>query len=130
MKVELLDPVDLRVLPDDKWMTLNVVRFKLISNDGTYQLILIQPGFIYDGASVPRFPGMYLFFGGKARIAALLHDYLYSIGYPRKSSDEWFRVAMRAEEPGWRRAIMWAGVRLGGWTSYKDPSDVPPPVDP
>lgn len=113
MKVTYLSECDLRVIPDDKWFVL--APFEALIENGDTVRVIVPAGFITDLASVPRFPGMYLLFGGKARKAAVLHDYLYrESGNGRAWCDAVFYEAMRHEEPGWRRAIMWMGVRLGG----------------
>lgn len=86
---------------------------------GASQQITVPEGFVTDLASVPRLPGMFLLFGVKARKSAVLHDFLYSSGtFDRRTADAVFYAAMRHEEPAWRRALMWLGVRLGGWLYY------------
>lgn len=81
--------------------------------------LTVPMGFYTDLASVPRLPGAYMLFAGRARRSAILHDYLYEMRYPREWADAAFRAAMRAEGVGmFARWSMWAGVRLGGGAIY------------
>lgn len=86
--------------------------------------VTVPEGFVTDFASVPRLPLVYLAAGNTAHKAAVLHDYLYSIGHPRKSADAAFLAAMRAEgEPWWRRNLMWSAVRVfgaAGWEAHQE----------
>ncbi|MFK3973784.1 DUF1353 domain-containing protein [Pseudomonas sp. NPDC087358] len=64
---------------------------------------------------------LYGLLAGYGMRAAILHDWLYTVGLlPRGPSDA---VFYRANTTGdgtarWRAAIFWQGVRLGGSTSY------------
>lgn len=87
---------------------------------------IIPKGFVTDLASVPRifwsiFPpyGLYL-------RAAVVHDYLYAnqIG-DRKWADDVFYALMEAYEvEGWRRNLMYAAVRVGGFAAWNDTNPV------
>ena len=83
---------------------------------------LIPAGFQTDFASVPR-PLWVLFPPyGKYTKAAVVHDWLY-VERPvsRKDADGIFRRIMRElGVPWWRRYLMWAAVRIGGWFIWKD----------
>lgn len=85
------------------------------------QTITVPAGFVTDFASVPRLPGAYWIAGGKASKAAVIHDYLYRNKIcTRKQADDVFYEAMKVSgQAWWRRSLMWAGVRLFGWTAYK-----------
>lgn len=76
----------------------------------------IPRGFLTDFDSIPRLPVIFSTFKGRARAAALVHDYLYSIGFDRYESDRIFLRMMVAEGVLCRHAlpIFW-GVRLFGW---------------
>lgn len=84
-------------------------------------------GFHTDYASVPRLPFAYLVVGGKGRKAAVIHDFLYSggmvYGMPvrRDEADAVFAEALKATGYGPLVVnLMYAGVRVGGWWSFKD----------
>lgn len=89
--------------------------------------ITIPAGFETDFASVPRLPFVYTLFGGIARKAAVVHDYLYrKSGVSRRQADMVFYEAMKATgQWWWRRAIMWVGLRAFGWTAYHPAEDKP-----
>lgn len=72
-------------------------------------------------ASVPRLPLAYLLAGDTARYPAVVHDYLYSCrDVSRSKADAVFLEAMKVVGvPWWRRGLMWAAVRAGGWTCRK-----------
>lgn len=95
-----------------------------------YNLILTIPqGFVYDGASVPRFLWSIVGLGidGLHRAAALVHDYLYEnqgrisgigaygFAFTRKQSDVLFRDMMRRDKIANHRVwLAYKGVRLFG----------------
>jgi hypothetical protein len=76
----------------------------------------VPKGFNTDFASVPRLPFVYLMTGNTAHAPAVVHDFLYRTGAAdRTLCDAVFKEAMELTGvPGWRRNLMWAGVRLGG----------------
>ena len=101
--------------------------------------LIIPAGFVTDFASVPRLPLVFLLAGDTAHEAAVVHDYLYRraplIGTPprpitRAEADAVFLEAMQATGiPAWRRRLMYAAVRAGGWRpwgQYRQASPVPP----
>lgn len=81
----------------------------------------IQKGFTFDGASIP--PVFWDLVGEPTDsdflIAAMIHDYLYSIRFNRKISDGAFRTFL-IQNGVWtlKAKLMWAGVRLGGFVFY------------
>lgn len=98
--------------------------------------IEVPAGYVTDFSSVPRIPIVFTLTGDCAHRAAVVHDYLYGQqgaigdGYlplTRAQCDDVFHEAMAAdgvddfedEEPEWRRALMWAGVRAGGWAAWR-----------
>jgi subtilisin family serine protease len=83
-------------------------------------VIIVPAGFETDLASTPRLPVIYWLAGNVATSAAVVHDFLYSDGrYTREVADAIFREASAViGVSGWRRWIMWAGVRLGGGSHY------------
>jgi hypothetical protein len=126
-RVQFTTPLDLRVLPDDEWEVVNEFACKIFNTETDTEWVFVPPGFKTDLASVRRFPVMYWLFGGKARKSAVLHDWLYrETQRDRAWCDNVFLTAMRSEEPAWRRAIMWLGVRMGGWAHRGEASPVNP----
>ena len=79
------------------------------------RVIDVPEGYECDLASVPRAPLAYWFAGGCADHAAVIHDYLIDTGVLRKTCDAVFWEAMGVSGvPWWRRAPMWAAVRVYG----------------
>jgi len=88
--------------------------------------VTIPDGFITDGLSIPKFAWSIV--GpttGRAFLAGLLHDYLYSkesspnFNVDRKVADELFLEAMFNLGIGFRRNIIYRMVRIFGGRYYK-----------
>jgi hypothetical protein len=93
--------------------------------------VTVPKGFLTDFASVPRLPFAYWFTGGLGDRAAVLHDYLYALKVPRAWADAAFHAALKADNvSGWRRALMYAGVRLGGGSHYDERAELVVPQGP
>lgn len=94
----------------------------IYESDLLQTVIVVPEGFVTDFASVPRLPLMFLLAGDEAHEAAVIHDYLYSKQeVPRDQADAVFKEAMGVTgEPSWRRWLMWAGVRAGGWFAWNN----------
>jgi len=94
--------------------------FTYITNAGS---IINIPAFIKsDGASVPKiFWNIIPPFGNYWK-AAVLHDYLYRYTlYPKKYCDAIFYEAMSSLGVDIEiRKIMFKGVSIGGWKSFKE----------
>ena len=74
----------------------------------------VPAGFLTDFASIPRPFWSVLPPYGPWRRAAIVHDYLYSVGCPRFIADAIFRHIMQ-QTPGiktWQRVVMYYAVRL------------------
>ena len=91
-----------------------------------HRMITVPAGFVTDFASVPRLPFMFWLTGDTSHEAAVIHDYLYRTGIlPRDISDKVLLEASAVSGvPGWRRSLMYWGVRLGGTSSYKGKKNV------
>lgn len=83
-------------------------------------LIVVPKGFKTDFASVPRLPLAYALTGDTAHASAVVHDYLCRITF-QDCEITWaeaarvFKEAMKHEGvPGWRRQMMYLGVRYFG----------------
>lgn len=103
---------------EDRWQLLADLRYRSAVFPS---LITVPAGFVTDFASVPRLPVVYWRYGGRARQAAVVHDFLYQthLTSARAVADEVFAEAMRVSEVPWRfRWPMWAGVRVLGASAW------------
>lgn len=119
MKVKFLTTLDVRQI-DDKQVVL--IHPFVVDIDG--QLVRIPSGFVTDYASVPRVPVAYLVAGDKGSKAAVLHDYLYSLGgtqEDKKYADDAFYAGLRELGIGvvtsW---LMYQAVRSFGKGDFLD----------
>lgn len=111
------EPLTLTELPDDHG------RLWRLEGPLTYQAITVRPGFVTDGASVPRWLWMALPAWGDYSRAAVVHDHLCALladGRPhpaaptRRAADAVFYAAMRESGVGLiTRWVLWGGVRIG-----------------
>lgn len=90
-----------------------------------YGRITITRGFLTDFDSVPRLPLAYWLLKNRAKMAPVVHDWLYFNGairgepIERATADRVFLDAMREEGVRWwRRRLIWLGVRAGGWRPW------------
>lgn len=118
-----------------------------IYESSTVGLIAVPPGYVTDFSSVPRFPIIYLLFGGQSDEEGTLHDFLYSIPHTtgtgqvvdRALADKVLRGAKYSCESvdmneydkvtimnilanTWAYFgawCFWAGVRLIGWRYWQ-----------
>lgn len=117
----------------------------LIYQSNTVGVIIVNECEVTDFDSTPRIPIFYLLLGDRGKAAAVLHDHLYSFLHElikgtglivdRATADKVLRGAtyecLRIDNPEslsdsliniaclgivW---MIWAGVRLGGWTHWK-----------
>lgn len=87
--------------------------------------IVVPANFRTDLDSVPRLPLAHLLLKGRTVTAAVVHDYAYEAGQlggkkiTRAQADDLFRRLMKDEGVWWwRRALIYRGVRLGGWRPW------------
>ena len=78
---------------------------------GSGETIVVPAGFRTDFASIPRFARSLFPTSGKVAKAALLHDFMLSIGDPR-AADAFNDALIAARVSAWRRWTMVAAVRL------------------
>ena len=82
--------------------------------------IVVPAKFVTDLASIPQFLWNILPPIGAYDAAAVVHDYLYlNNGVTRKQADDVLNEAMgELEVDDWRRRMIYAGVRVGGWVPW------------
>lgn len=90
-------------------------------SDVAGETFTVPVDFQTDLASVPRLPVVYLLTGDCASEAAVVHDFLYTTKpVPRHVADAVLREASAVTGVAWwRRNLMWAGVRLFGWSHWR-----------
>lgn len=116
-----LSDLDARLLSeaDDHWELLAPLRYRSAVFPS---LVVVPAGFVTDFASVPRLPIVYWRYGGRARKAAVVHDFLYQTHLPptRSMADAVFAEAMRMSGVTWRyRWPMWLAVWLCGSSAWR-----------
>lgn len=91
--------------------------------------IAVPQGYVTDFASIPGFAQWMISPFGKHSEAAVVHDWLYTLGTKgdrkgRKLADRTFKRALKIVGVGWfRRNIMYLAVRMGGGSGYGLESD-------
>lgn len=90
--------------------------------------VVIPIGFVTDLASIPWFFRRVIPRGGKHRLAAIPHDYLYSVNYQipdgKKLNREivdgvFFNIMKECGVPNWKRSVMFRVVRIFGGLHQK-----------
>ena len=112
LQMEVADNKD-----DGKWVLTAPLIYQ---SDVARRTFTVPRGFQTDLASVPRLPVVFLLCGDTSDEAAALHDHLYSSHeVSRKMADAVLREASAVTGvPGWRRWMMWAGVRVFGGSHW------------
>lgn len=107
--------------------TIRQLTADLVYDDDVEGMIVVPKDFVTDFASIGGLHNVILFplfalVAGYGNYASTVHDYLYRNGkLTRARADALFYRALRAEGIAkWRAAFFWAGVRIGGASSYKD----------
>ncbi len=91
--------------------------------------VAVPQGYVTDFASIPGFVQWLISPFGKHSEAAVVHDWLYTLGDKkdkkgRKLADLTFKRALKIVGVGWfRRNIMYIAVRVGGGSGYGLESD-------
>lgn len=86
--------------------------------------VVVPEGYVTDFASIPGFAQGIISPFGRHSEAAVVHDWLYTLGTPgdekgRRLADRTFRRALHLVGVGFfRRYIMYAAVRMGGKSGY------------
>lgn len=90
-----------------------------------YHAIAIPPGYVFDGASIPRVAWTIIGapFEPDFCVAACCHDFMCENAkcyHERMIGDAvFFLLLARAGVPYWRRACMYAAVRAYGWLKWR-----------
>lgn len=115
MDVEFHPQLSMSVVGRNKWVLNNEFRFTLTGKD-----YIVPAGYKTDLSSVPRYPLLYMFFGGKGCLSSVMHDFLYDdASLSRKQCDKAFYHGIIQEGHSKSTAFfMWLGVRLGGAKRY------------
>lgn len=117
---DLCDVKKIQVFPKTLWR----LNKELVYKSDTVGVIRVPKDFVTDFGSVPRLPFVFLAAGARADEACIVHDWLYSTqSMSRSAADDVFKEAILAL--GYEdalAALMWAGVRVGGWTAWKEPN--------
>lgn len=91
-------------------------------------IIYIPAGFLFDGASIPKFAWSIVGTpGGRYLFAALIHDWLYmSRAFKRKDADKLFlRIMERLEIGCFGRHVMYNAVRAFGHDAFFESDERP-----
>lgn len=113
----------LKAVPPDEWVVVYAFKYCTFVKGGRPSFIKVPVGERTDLASIPRSVRFFISQNGRHRAAAVVHDRLYKQAglnrYTRKQCDDVFREAMKVSGvPWWKREMMYAGVRAGGWVVY------------
>ena len=115
-----LSPLEVEVLDEELFRLVRPFKYQSAILGA---LLVIPEGFVTDLASIPRLPFVYWLYGGRARKAAVPHDFLYQVHPCDKATADWvFLEAMTLlpDLPALARQAMYRGVWLAGgsaWTS-------------
>ena len=108
-------------MPDGRrWKLLKKFTYH-VGHKRSKDKITVPAGFVTNFASSPFFVWSFIPSWGKYGKAAIIHDYIYQTkSRTRKEADYIFKEAMLVLSVAkWRVFLMYWGVRLFGWLSYK-----------
>jgi len=137
----ILNDLDLvaRKLDGDKWQLIDDLYYHVGGPDST-EVIIVNKGFITDGASTPWGVRNLWPKDGTYTPCAAVHDLLYRyqgilpidnftgpyMTYSRKRCDRIFIEAMKVKGVGWfTRQSFYTALRLGGWFSWNKKENQP-----
>jgi hypothetical protein len=115
---KFLTPLSITPIGPGHWQVNADLKFEITEGS----VICVPPGFVTDGASVPR-PLWWLYppFEGDYDAAAVLHDFLYRHpgAFTRAQVDAIFLLAMSlTHTPARKRFTIFYAVRAGGWKPW------------
>ena len=116
---QFLSPLIVEELGEDKWRLMAPLRYQ---SDLLGRMVMVREGFQTDLESVPRWlPVAYSILYGSAHAAAVVHDWLYTVGEParRMCDSVLYEAIITTGQPAWKAWLIWAGVRLGGGLAWE-----------
>lgn len=113
--------LDARAVGDRDWMLLGDLVYRYKCDGLLCMTVTVPKGFVTDLASMPWAIRWLLPVNDRHRPAAVLHDFMYrDQKTTRAEADALFYVAMEeCGVPRWKRDLIYAGVRTGGWAAWK-----------
>jgi len=122
--INTLPVIDGKFIPGDDLRVQLCADYNVRLNDGS--IVSVPRGFVTDFASIPRIFWNILPPFGDYSPAAVVHDWLYSLGVDgelgRKYADNAFLELMtRAGETWWKRTAMYQAVRMFGGGAWGHP---------
>jgi len=85
----------------------------------TGRVVVARKGFETDLDSIGRIPIVYSIFKSRTVYGAVIHDWLYSVSFDRKTADRIFLEAMKDEGVKlFYRAVIYSAVRMFGFIRY------------
>lgn len=121
------DPLDVRRVGSSHIVLLRDMT-AYVDRQGTRSHYTARRGFRSDGASIPlpvRFLAGHPF--GESLRAAVIHDVCYST-HPCSRADADYAMFVLSGVEGvslFRRCIIWAALRLGGWWAWRSSPQIP-----
>ena len=115
--VKFFDPLIVRWTGSNQWILTHELRCESAASD----VIYIPAGATTDLASIPRVLWPVLSPAGRWARSSVLHDYLYENRvFERLKCDDLFLEAMRDDNVGSERNVIYRAVRLFGSAAYKN----------
>lgn len=122
-------PLTVTQVSPTQWRIEREVTFHVGQKDSG-DVIIVPNGFVTDFASVPWPASMLIPLSGRHNMAAVVHDFLYSLlgeiqspnNMKKRTRAECDRIFLQALEACkvniFKRQIMYRAVRLGGWAPW------------
>ncbi|MFN3752384.1 MAG: DUF1353 domain-containing protein [Thiobacillus sp.] len=116
-------PAILEIVGSNRWRLVEPYEYH-VGDYPSSEVVRVPAGFVTDLASIPRPFWPVLPPQGRYAKAAILHDWLYSVGARgdeagRRRADRIFLEAMRVlGVPAWQRYPIYAAVRAFGAAAY------------
>lgn len=110
----------------NKMRTSKILRVNITAVDGVKHFVRIPEGYIFDGASIPRWAWSIVGYPFEPDLieAACVHDWYCDRAthyFERVIGDNVFlKLLADAGVPTWRRAIMYAAVRLNTIINHRE----------